>query len=252
MPLRKLAHLTLLALALLTALAVFFVAQLRFNYNFNDFYPAGDPDLDYYLKYSQRFGNDNDYVLLGLEAPAGKTVFDARFLTKVDTLTRFIQARRHVTHVSSPTTLTNPVVEGLGQPDPERRVRLVAALLVLDHDALRIEITGDEPSPDWVMPLHHRTEGRDVAAPLVERLRLAAAQDIEVEDVATHDVAERVEDRAKGARHGGRELRGVEASTRVQHANRGPDVVAEGVAEDRRRHCLHASGPVSSATRLGR
>lgn len=114
MPLRKLAHLTLLALALLTALAVFFVAQLRFNYNFNDFYPAGDPDLDYYLKYSQRFGNDNDYVLLGLEAPAGKTVFDAKFLTKVDTLTRFIQARRHVTHVSSPTTLTNPVVEGLG------------------------------------------------------------------------------------------------------------------------------------------
>ncbi|AIZ64026.1 membrane protein [Hymenobacter sp. DG25B] len=114
MPLRKLAHLTLLALALLTALAVFFVAQLRFNYNFNDFYPAGDPDLDYYLKYSERFGNDNDYVLLGLEAPAGQTVFDARFLTKVDTLTRFIQARRHVTHVSSPTTLTNPVVEGLG------------------------------------------------------------------------------------------------------------------------------------------
>ncbi|ALD20844.1 efflux RND transporter permease subunit [Hymenobacter sp. DG25A] len=114
MPLRKLAHLTLLALSLLTALAVFFVAQLRFNYNFNDFYPAGDPDLDYYLKYSQRFGNDNDYVLLGLEAPAGQTVFDARFLTKVDTLTRFIQARRHVTHVSSPTTLTNPVVEGLG------------------------------------------------------------------------------------------------------------------------------------------
>ncbi|WP_303311605.1 RND family transporter [Hymenobacter sp. BT730] len=114
MPLRKLAHYTLLALGLLTALAVFFVAQLRFNYNFNDFYPAGDPDLDYYVQYSQRFGNDNDYVLLGLEAPAGQTVFDVRFLTKVDTLTRFIQSRRHVTHVSSPTNLTNPVVEGLG------------------------------------------------------------------------------------------------------------------------------------------
>ena len=56
MPLRKLAHLTLLALGLLTALAIFSVAQLRFNYNFNDFYPAGDPDLDYYEQYAARFG----------------------------------------------------------------------------------------------------------------------------------------------------------------------------------------------------
>ncbi|MBB4601869.1 hypothetical protein HNQ93_002562 [Hymenobacter luteus] len=129
MPLRKLAHLTLVALGLLTALAVFFVAQLRFNYNFNDFYPAGDPDLDYYTQYSARFGNDNDYVLLGLEAPAGQTVFEPRFLTQVDSLTRFIQGRRHVTQVSSPTNAVNPVVEGLGvfnvpylhPQDPTRR-----------------------------------------------------------------------------------------------------------------------------------
>ena len=45
MPLRRLAHLTLLVLALLTGLAGYYASQLRFNYNFNDFYPAGDPDL---------------------------------------------------------------------------------------------------------------------------------------------------------------------------------------------------------------
>ncbi|WP_236705109.1 hypothetical protein [Hymenobacter sp. AT01-02] len=83
MPLRKLAHLILLALGIVTGLAIFFVAQLRFNYNFNDFYPAGDPDLDYYQQYSGRFGNDNDYVLLGLEAPAGQTVFEPQFLTRL-------------------------------------------------------------------------------------------------------------------------------------------------------------------------
>ncbi|MBC6989839.1 efflux RND transporter permease subunit [Hymenobacter sp. BT491] len=114
MPLRKLSHLTLLVLVLLTGLSVYFVAQLRFNYNFNDFYPAGDPDLAYYEKYSARFGNDNDYVLLGLEAPAGRTVFDSQFLTRVDSLTRFIQQRPHIEHVTSPTNATNPVVEGLG------------------------------------------------------------------------------------------------------------------------------------------
>ena len=114
MPLRRLAHLTLLALGLLTALAGFFVAQLRFNYNFNDFYPAGDPDLDYYEQYAARFGNDNDYVLLGLEAPSGQTVFEPAFLTRVDSLTRFLGGRPHVTRVSSPTNASNPVVEGPG------------------------------------------------------------------------------------------------------------------------------------------
>jgi predicted RND superfamily exporter protein len=73
MPLRRLAHLTLFFLGLITVLSVYSTAQLRFNYNFNDFYPAGDPDLEYYQGYTQRFGNDNDYVLLGLEAPPGQS-----------------------------------------------------------------------------------------------------------------------------------------------------------------------------------
>ena len=114
MPLRKLSYLTLLVLALVSALSVYYVAHLRFNYNFNDFYPAGDPDLDYYLQYSDRFGNDNDYVLIGLEAPAEGSVFNAPFLACVDSFTRFAQRQRYVEQVTSPTTLTNPVVEGLG------------------------------------------------------------------------------------------------------------------------------------------
>ncbi|GAA4008973.1 hypothetical protein GCM10022408_21400 [Hymenobacter fastidiosus] len=114
MTIRKASYLTLLLLALLSAVSGYFVAQLRFNYDFNDFYPAGDPDLDYYQQYSARFGNDNDYVLLGLEAAPGRTVFEPEFLTRVDSLTRFIQGRPHVVHVSSPTNATNPVVEGFG------------------------------------------------------------------------------------------------------------------------------------------
>jgi predicted RND superfamily exporter protein len=114
MPLRRLAHLTLLVLALLTGLAGYYASQLRFNYNFNDFYPAGDPDLDYYQGYTQRFGNDNDYLLLGLEAPAGQTVFAPQFLAQVDSLTREARRLPHVLSVTSPTTLTNPVVEGFG------------------------------------------------------------------------------------------------------------------------------------------
>ena len=114
MPLRRLAYLALLALALLTGLAGYYASQLRFNYNFNDFYPAGDPDLDYYQGYTRRFGNDNDYLLLGLEAPAGRTVFDPAFLARVDSLTRQARHLPHVLSVTSLTSLRNPVVEGFG------------------------------------------------------------------------------------------------------------------------------------------
>ncbi len=114
MSFRRSAHLALLVLGLLSALSAYYVAQLRFNYNFNDFYPAGDPDLDYYQGYTRRFGNDNDYLLLGLEAPAGQTVFAPGFLARVDSLTRLAKAERHVVAVSSPTTINNPVFEGLG------------------------------------------------------------------------------------------------------------------------------------------
>jgi predicted RND superfamily exporter protein len=114
MPLRRLAHLALLLLALLSAASAYYVGQLRFNYNFNDFYPAGDPDLEYYQGYTRRFGNDNDYVLLGLEARPGQTVFEPDFLRRVDSLTRLARRQRHVVQVTSPSTISNPVVEGLG------------------------------------------------------------------------------------------------------------------------------------------
>ncbi|MDQ2795341.1 MAG: MMPL family transporter, partial [Bacteroidota bacterium] len=114
MPLRRLAYLALLVLGLLSALSAYYVAQLRFNYNFNDFYPAGDPDLDYYQGYTRRFGNDNDYLLLGVEAPPGQTVFAPGFLARVDSLTRLARRAPHVVAVTSPTTISNPVVEGLG------------------------------------------------------------------------------------------------------------------------------------------
>ncbi|AYA36300.1 hypothetical protein D3Y59_04010 [Hymenobacter oligotrophus] len=111
---RFLSLVTLLSLLLLAAVATTGLLRLRFNYNFNDFYPTGDPDLAYYETYAGRFGNDNDYVLIGLEAPRGSSVFEPGFAQRVDTFTRFVQQQPHVVQVLSPTTASNPVVEGLG------------------------------------------------------------------------------------------------------------------------------------------
>ena len=154
MSVRRYAHLTLLVLGLLTAVSGYFVAQLRFNYNFNDFYPAGDPDLDYYQGYTRRFGNDNDYLLLGVEAPPGRTVFDPAFLVQVDSLTRLAGRQANVRHVTSPNTLANTLVEGLGvfslpylhpetyRADPARRA--ADSLLIYQTPGL----VGNVISPD--------------------------------------------------------------------------------------------------------
>jgi uncharacterized protein len=104
--------LILTVIAILTALSVFYASRLRFDYNFDNFFPKGDPDLAYYLNYRDKFGNDNDYLLIGLDN--GGSLFEKQFLQKVDTLTRFMQRQPHVESVLSPTTVKSPIIEQFG------------------------------------------------------------------------------------------------------------------------------------------
>ncbi|MDX5435874.1 MAG: MMPL family transporter, partial [Pontibacter sp.] len=109
----KLSYLVLLSVALLTAVSIYFASRLRFDYNFDNFFPKGDPDLAYYFSYRYKFGNDNDYILIGLDNQ-GTSLFDRQFLTKVDSLTSFMQRQPHVEAVLSPTTVKSPVIEQFG------------------------------------------------------------------------------------------------------------------------------------------
>lgn len=104
--------LVLAVIGILTALSIFFASRLRFDYNFDNFFPKGDPDLAYYFSYRDKFGNDNDYLLIGLDN--GTSIFDQDFLTKVDSMTKFMQRQRHVESVLSPTTVKSPIVEQFG------------------------------------------------------------------------------------------------------------------------------------------
>ncbi|MBD1396229.1 MMPL family transporter [Pontibacter sp. JH31] len=109
---RSSSFLVLAVIGILTALSIFFASRLRFDYNFDNFFPKGDPDLAYYLSYRDKFGNDNDYLLIGLDN--GSSIFDQDFLTRVDSLTRFMQRQPHVESVLSPTTVKSPIVEQFG------------------------------------------------------------------------------------------------------------------------------------------
>lgn len=103
----------LLLVAILSAVSIYFASQLRFDYNFDNFFPKGDPDLAYYFDYREKFGNDNDYILIGLDNQ-GKSIFQKKFLTKIDSLSSFMMRQPHVESVLSPTTVKSPVIEQFG------------------------------------------------------------------------------------------------------------------------------------------
>ncbi|KAA9325215.1 efflux RND transporter permease subunit [Adhaeribacter soli] len=112
MPHKKICYLVIAVILAITGVNAYHASQLQFDYDFDHFFPQGDEDLAYYNEYRALFGNDNDYILLGIDA--SKTVFEPAFLAKIDTLSGFLNKQRHIAEVVSPTTLKNPVIEDFG------------------------------------------------------------------------------------------------------------------------------------------
>ena len=78
-----------ITLSIIGAISLFFLGQLpnvRFDYDLQKFFPAGDPETIFFEQYRQKFGNDDDYFLIGIRRKAG--VFDSLHLSKVHSLSQ--------------------------------------------------------------------------------------------------------------------------------------------------------------------
>jgi predicted RND superfamily exporter protein len=101
----------LLATALIT---FFFVTQfggLRFDYDFEAFFPNEDSELELYHNYRETFEYDNEFVLIAPESQAG--IFQKAFLEKIDSLTKTVSSFPFVSTVQSPTTMRRVSLDGL-------------------------------------------------------------------------------------------------------------------------------------------
>jgi predicted RND superfamily exporter protein len=76
---------------------------MKFDYDFEAFFPNEDRELELYNAYRKTFGYDNEYVLLALENKGG--IFKKDFLVKIDSLTKELERIKHITRVTSPTNL---------------------------------------------------------------------------------------------------------------------------------------------------
>mgnify|MGYP000153258602 CR=1 FL=1 len=102
----------IIALVVFTGLTTFSASFLEFDYDFENFFPQNDPDLEYFLEYRETFENDNDYVLIAIGSEQG--IFNAEFLTKANRFTQDLEKLKHVKGVVSPTNIKTPIINSFG------------------------------------------------------------------------------------------------------------------------------------------
>jgi hypothetical protein len=97
---------------LVVCASVFYCSRLRFDYDFESFFPDDDPALPFFQEHRRTFGYDNEFILIALENPKG--IFDKPFLEKVHAVSSDLKQLRFVDEVASPVTLKRVSLQEFG------------------------------------------------------------------------------------------------------------------------------------------
>lgn len=92
--------------------SVYFSTRLTFSFSFDQFFPADDPDLAFYTKFSKEFGTDDNFLLVGIENKP--TVFDSTFLARFHDASLQLRGLPLVERIQSLTILELPVKTPFG------------------------------------------------------------------------------------------------------------------------------------------
>lgn len=108
---KKISYAVLFFVIAFSLICAFKIKDLKFNYDFEAFFPNEDSELEIYHTHRNRFEWDNEFVLLGLENKKG--IFKKDFLQKVDSLSKELKEIPYINKVISPTTIKNISLSGL-------------------------------------------------------------------------------------------------------------------------------------------
>jgi len=64
--------------SILSVLSIYFIFQLKFSFDFEQFFPDGDPDLEYFRDFIEDFETDDNFMLIAVRREAG--AFEQSFL----------------------------------------------------------------------------------------------------------------------------------------------------------------------------
>ncbi len=107
MELRKLS-VALVTLAI--GISLFFAYQLRnlqFDYELERFFPLNDENTVFFKKFQNTFGNDSDYLLIGLRNQEG--IFEKEFLKQADSLYLALKKIEQVDFILAPTRIREKI-----------------------------------------------------------------------------------------------------------------------------------------------
>ncbi len=95
----------LILFVLITGVLSFYITQLRFDYDFEKFFPLDDDETSYFLEHRKKFRSDNDFLLIAIENK-GRSVFEKSFLKEVDSYVKELEkASPHIEKVMSITNI---------------------------------------------------------------------------------------------------------------------------------------------------
>ena len=109
---KKIARWALILLSVITCIQLYFITQLKFDYDFESYFPQDDPDIKFFLEFRDKFENDSDFLLLGIKN--NSSIYNKDFLNKIAELTKKLKKLDNVDKVLSPTSLKADIVSLAG------------------------------------------------------------------------------------------------------------------------------------------
>ena len=97
---------------LLTIAGLFLLTRLKFTFDFEQFFPQGDPDFEFFKNYIKDFESDDNFLLIAVERRDG--VFEQKFLEKFHDFTLKAGELPHVTSSMSLTKIQYPLKTPFG------------------------------------------------------------------------------------------------------------------------------------------
>ena len=98
--------------AVLTGFSIFLLGNLRFSFEFSQFFPEGDEDLVFYQEFMKDFGSDDNFLLIAIENK--NSVFEKDFLTRFHEFSMASRKLPGVINAVSLTTLSYPLKTSFG------------------------------------------------------------------------------------------------------------------------------------------
>lgn len=97
---------------MLAIFSAYFITTLRFTFSFDQFFPQGDEDLEFYKNFTKEFEADDNFLLIAIENKP--TVFDSTFLNKFHNFSLDVRNIHSIIKTQSLTQINYPVKTPFG------------------------------------------------------------------------------------------------------------------------------------------